>query len=121
MSVIGTRGPSGSFNTANLVIQFNKEQSQCHVSETTEYCSPVEMKVQVILPGDILRMQMELEWVVGRKGPNQRSCGQYEDCSNQLLLQLSEITIKEAPSIRCQQASYGHRNLRVCYFLGLES
>lgn len=35
-TVIGTRGPSGSFNTANLVIKFNKGQSQCHISETTK-------------------------------------------------------------------------------------
>lgn len=64
---------------------------------------------------------MGLGWGVGRKGPNWGSCGQYEDSSDKLVLQLSEITVKEAPSIRCQQASSSHRNLRVCRFTGLES
>lgn len=44
-TVIGTQGPSGSFNTAHLVLKFNKGQSQCHISEITESHYTLETKV----------------------------------------------------------------------------
>lgn len=116
-TVTGTQVPSGSFNTANLALRFNKGQSQCHIRETTESHYTLEMTVH----DRGCRWSWDGEWEVWKKGPKWRSCGQYEDCSNKLLLQLGEIPVPEAPGTRCQQVSSSHRNRRVCHFVSLES
>lgn len=117
LTVIKTKGPSGSFNTAHLVIEFNKGQSQCHISEITEshYTSGTKVHDRGC------RWSWNGEWEVWKKGPEWRSCGQYEDRSDKGLLQLSEIPVTEAPSTRCQRVSSSHRNRRVCHLMSLES
>lgn len=117
VTVIGTQGPSDSFNTAHLVIKFNKGQSQYHISGTTESHCTSGMKVHD--RGG--RWSWNGEWEVWKNGPEWRSCGQYEDHSDKVLLQLSEIPVTEAPSTRCQRVSSSHRNRRVCHLVSLES